>query len=64
MSRAWIGQNKKEPPIFLKIQSEYRQVISSKFPKSFRGAGALVVLGEFLWFFGGFLDLVVLGDFC
>ena len=29
--------------IFLKIQSKHRQVISSKFPKNFRGAGDLVV---------------------
>ena len=53
MSRAWIGQNKKEPPIFLKIQSEYRQVISSKFPKSFRGAHDLVVFYDFFSDFSG-----------
>ena len=41
-------QNKKEPSIFLRIQSKHRQVISSKFPKSFRDAGDLVVLVEFL----------------
>ena len=41
-------QNQKKPSIFLKIQSKHRQVISSKFPKSFRGADELVVLGEFL----------------
>ena len=35
LSRAWIVQNKKEPWIFLKIQSKHRQVISSKFSKSF-----------------------------
>ena len=39
-------QNKKVPLILLKILSEYRQVISSKLPKSFRGAVDLVVLGE------------------
>ena len=47
MNRAWTVRNKKEPWIFLKIQEEHRQVISSKFPKSLRGAGDLVVLGEF-----------------
>ena len=36
-------QNKKEASIFLKIQSKHRQVISSKFPKSFRDAGELMV---------------------
>ena len=30
-----------------KNQSKHRQVISSKFPKIFRGAGDLVVLGDF-----------------
>ena len=43
-----MGRTKKEPSIFLKIESENRQMISSKFPKSFRGAGDLVVLGDFL----------------
>ena len=41
-------QNKMEPSIFVKIQSKHRQVISSEFPKIFRGARDLVVLGEFL----------------
>ena len=36
-------QNKKEPSVFLKIWWKHRQMISSKFPKSFRGAGDLVV---------------------
>ena len=36
MSRAWTVQNKKEPSIFLKIQSKHRQVILSKFSKSLR----------------------------
>ena len=39
---------KKEPSIILKIQSEHRQVISSKFSKSFRGASDLVVFYDFL----------------
>ena len=47
MTRAWTLQNKKEPSIFLKIQSKHRQVISSKFPESFRGAGDLVVFYDF-----------------
>ena len=33
---------------FLKKNSKHHRVISSKFPKSFRGAGDLMVLGEFL----------------
>ena len=33
---------------FSKNQSKRRQVISSKFPKSFRGARDLMVLGDFL----------------
>ena len=44
--RAWTMQ-KKEPPIFLKIQSKHRQVISSKFPKSFRDARDVVVFYVF-----------------
>ena len=40
-------QHKKVPSIFLKIESEHRQVIWSMFPKSFRSAGDLMVLGEF-----------------
>ena len=43
-----LDRRKKEPSIFLKIPSKHRQVISSKFPKSFMGACGLVVLGEFL----------------
>ena len=33
-----LDRTKKEPSIFLKILSKHRQVISSKFPKSFRSA--------------------------
>ena len=43
-----LDHTKKEPSIFLKIQSKHRQVTSSKFPKRFRGACDLVELGEFL----------------
>ena len=43
-----MDRNKSEPSIFHEIWSEDRQVISSKFPKSFRGAGDFVVLGDFL----------------
>ena len=43
MIRAWTVQSKKESSIFLKVQSEHRQVVSSKFPKSSRGASDLVV---------------------
>ena len=39
-----LDRTKKEPSIFLEIQSEHRQMISSKFSKSFKGAGAW-------WFF-------------
>ena len=41
-------QNKKDPSIFLKVQTKHRKVISSKFPKSFRGDGDLVVLDDCL----------------
>ena len=41
-------QNKKELSIFLKIQKEDRQVVSSKFPKSFGGACDLLVFHDFL----------------
>ena len=34
--RAWTVQSKKEPSIFLKVQSKRRQVISSEFPKSLK----------------------------
>ena len=51
-------QNEKEPSNFLKFQSKHRQVISSEFPKSFRGARDLVVFydfcRDFLGFFWGF----------
>ena len=40
-------QNKKEPSTFLKIQSKHRQVISSEFSKSFRGARDLVLFYVF-----------------
>ena len=53
ISKPWTVQNKKEPSIFLKNQSKHRQVISSKFSKSFRGAGDLVVLYEFSSDFSG-----------
>ena len=46
VTRAWTVQNKNEPLILLKIQSEHRKAISCKFPKSLRGAGDLVALGE------------------
>ena len=42
-------QNKKEPWIFVKILSKHRQVISSKFPRSFRDARDLVVFYD--WFY-------------
>ena len=41
-------KSKQEPSIFLKIKSKHCQVISSKFPKSFRSAGDLVVFYDFL----------------
>ena len=43
-----MDRRKKEPSISQEIQLEHRQVISSNFAKSFRGAGDLLVLGEFL----------------
>ena len=60
MTRISVGlgpENKQEPSISVKIQSEHREVISIKFPKSFRGAGDLVVFYNF-WsdFSGGFFD--------
>ena len=48
MGRAWTVQNKNQSWIFIKSWSKHRQVISSKFPKSFRADGDLVVLGELL----------------
>ena len=51
ITRAWTVQNKKKPSTFLEIQSKHRLVISSKFPKSFSGAGDLVVFHEFLCYF-------------
>ena len=51
-------QKKKEPSIFLKIQSKHRQVISSKFPESFWGDGDFVVFYDFFFvIFRGFLRL-------
>ena len=47
--RAWTVQNKKEPSIFLKIESKHRQVISSKFLKSFKGAHNLMAFYEFFF---------------
>ena len=46
-------ENKKESSMFLKIQSKHRQVILSKFPKSF-GAGNFVVFYIFFEIFGLF----------
>ena len=52
-----LDRAKTELSIFLKIESEYRQVISSKFPRSFRVAGGLVVFYDFFCDFRGFSDL-------
>ena len=57
INEAWTVKNKKEPSIFLKIESEHRQVISSKFPKSFRGARDLMVFYEFYNDFSGFFTV-------
>ena len=46
-------QNNKETTTFLKIQLKYRQVISNKFPKSFRDAGDLVFFYEIFSDFSG-----------
>ena len=46
-------QNKKERSIILKIWSKHRQVISSKFLKSFRGARDLVPYDFFFMIFRG-----------
>ena len=43
--------------ILLKIESEHLQVISSKFPKSFRGAGDLVVFYDFFVIFRAFFQI-------
>ena len=48
MDRVWTVQNIKESSIILEIWIKHRQVVSSKFPKSFRGARDFVVLGELL----------------
>ena len=56
INRALTVQNKKDPSIFLKIQSKHRQVIPCKFPKSFRGAANLVVFYDFFCDFFGFSD--------
>ena len=45
-------QSEKEASIFLKIESKHCQVISSKFSKSFRGAGDLVFYDLFCDFSG------------
>ena len=52
---AWTVQNKNLSSIFLKTQSKHRQAISSKFPKSLRGAGDLVY--DFFCDFRGFSGL-------
>ena len=49
-------QNEKKPSIFLKTESKHRQVISSKFPKSFRDAGDLVMFYDTFVVFGDFPD--------
>ena len=52
-----MDRAKQEPSIILKIQSKDRLVISSKIPKSLRGAGDLVVCHEFICDISGlFLD--------
>ena len=45
--RALIVQNKEEPSICRKTRSKHRQVISSNYPKNFRGARDLVVFYKF-----------------
>ena len=40
-----LDRTEKELSTFLKVESEHRQVVSSKFSKSFMGADDLVVLG-------------------
>ena len=47
ITRVWTVKIIKEPSIFVKIKSKKRLMISSKFPKSFRGAGDLVVFYQF-----------------
>ena len=55
-NRAWTVQNKKEPSFFLKIESEHRQQVSSKFLKSFRCACDLVLFSDFCFMiFRGFV---------
>ena len=58
MIGALTGQNKKEPSIFLKILINYRLVISSKFPKSFKGARDSVVFYDCSDFLGPFPTLL------
>ena len=52
-----LGPYKMEPSIFLKIQSEHRQMISSNFLKSFSGADDLVVIYDFFRDFSGVFRL-------
>ena len=53
-------QSEKGASILLKIQSKHRQVISDKFPKSFRGDDDLIVFYEsqiMIFIFWGFYRL-------
>ena len=50
-------ENRKEPSISRKLWSKHHQVIPSQFPKSFRGAGNLVVFYDFFHDFQVFLDV-------
>ena len=52
----WTVKNKREPSSFVKIEPKHRQVISSKFTKSFRGARDLVVFYDFCSDFSGFFS--------
>ena len=59
ITRAWTVKIIKDPSIFVKIKSKKRLMISSKFPKSFRGAGDLVVFYElFRDFSAGFFQKI------
>ena len=56
MSRSWTVLSKKEPSIFLKIELKHRELISSKFPKTFRGADDFVMFYDFFSWLGFFSD--------